>query len=159
MTSLHDFATWEPLLRLLRAGNAEKLAAPGSDVAGQIGRRSWSVPLHRRFPAPGRAAQVGDMQAEFDAVGRVQAAMTDAGIDSISFTVKISPTGRSVLRLLGPSPAVEPGISGPQPGSLILVEDAVPDRVAGARYSGGHGQCGVGLVALGLLPVPPAPRE
>ncbi|MGW2563832.1 hypothetical protein ACWCXB_32315 [Streptomyces sp. NPDC001514] len=66
------------------------------------------------------------MQDEFDAVGRVQSALADAAADGISFAAEISPSGRTALHLLGPGPAVEAGI-GPHPGSLVLVEDAVPE--------------------------------
>ncbi|GGW43086.1 SMI1/KNR4 family protein [Streptomyces xantholiticus] len=127
MPSIHDFATWEPLLRLLRASDAERLAAPGGYVAGRIGRGSWSVPLRRPRPRPGRAAQVEDMQDEFAAVKRVQSALVDNGVDDISFVAEISPAGKAVLHLLGSSPAVEPGIGSSHPGSLILAEDAVPE--------------------------------
>lgn len=123
MPSIHDFATWEPVLRLLQAANAESLAAPGGHVAGGIGSHSWSLPLQRRFPPPGQAAQIEDMQDEFDAVQRVQSALADAGIDGISFVADISPSGRTALHLLGPGPA---GIDA-HPGSLLLVEDAVPE--------------------------------
>ncbi|RZT79662.1 SMI1/KNR4 family protein SUKH-1 [Micromonospora violae] len=126
MPSIHDFATWEPLLRLLRAGNAEGLAIPGGYLAGQIGHRAWSLPLPPRFPPPGRAFQVEDMQDEVDAVERVQSALADVGLDSISFVVEMSATGRTVLYLLTFGPAVEAGI-GPYPGSLLLVEGAVPE--------------------------------
>jgi cell wall assembly regulator SMI1 len=126
LPSIHDFATWDPVLRLLRAANTESLAAPGGHVAGRIGPHSWSLPLQRRFPPPGRAAQVEDMQDEFNAVKRVQSALTDAGVDDISFAAEISPSGQTALHLLGPSPAMDPGI-GPHPGSLVLVEDAVPE--------------------------------
>ena len=126
MPSIHDFATWEPLLKLLRAGNPERLAAPGSHVAGQIGRRAWSLALPPRFPRPGRALQVEDMQDEFDAVGRVQGALADVGLDDISFVAEMWPTGRTVLYLLRFGPAVEVEI-GPHPGSLILVQGSVPE--------------------------------
>lgn len=127
MSTLHEFATWEPLLRLLRAGNAGSLAAPGGHVAGQISHYGWSLPLQRRLPRPGQADQAEDMQDEFDAVQRVQAALSDFGADSISFTAEISPARRTVLHLISPGPAVEPGIGGPHPGSLVLVEDSVPE--------------------------------
>ncbi|WP_200302008.1 SMI1/KNR4 family protein [Streptomyces adelaidensis] len=126
MSPLHDFATWEPLVRLLRADKAEAFAA-GGQVAGQISQGAWSVPLRRPAPQPGRAAQVEDMQAEFDAVRRVQGALVDLGVEGVSFTVKIEPTGRTVLRLLGPSPAVEDSIGSAHPGSLVLVEGALPE--------------------------------
>ncbi|MGW7253493.1 SMI1/KNR4 family protein [Streptomyces sp. NPDC054834] len=124
--SIHDFATWAPVLRLLRAGGAEGQAAPSARVAGRIGRHSWSLPVRRRPPEPGRAAQAEDMQDEIEAVERVQNGLADAGVDDISFTAKISSTGRTSLRLLAPSPAVEPGIGTPHPGALILVDGALP---------------------------------
>ncbi|MEU6803796.1 SMI1/KNR4 family protein [Streptomyces neyagawaensis] len=125
MSPLHDFTTWEPLLRVLRDGNER--AAAGHQVAGQISRGGWSVPVRRRTPKPGRASQVEDMQDEFDAVRRVQDALTDTGIHGVSFTAAIAPTGTAVLRLLGPSPAVESGVGSPHPGSLLLVEGALPE--------------------------------
>ncbi|GAA2311622.1 SMI1/KNR4 family protein [Nonomuraea roseoviolacea subsp. roseoviolacea] len=126
MPSIHDFATWQPLLRLLRAGNAESLAAPGGHVAGRIGLGGWSVPLPPRRPRPGQALQVEDMQDEVDAMERVRGALADAGADGISFVAEIRPTGRTVLHLLDAGPAVEAGM-GPYPGSLILVEGSVPE--------------------------------
>jgi hypothetical protein len=66
------------------------------------------------------------MQDEFDAVQRVQSALESAGVDGISFTAEVFPTGKTALHLLGSSPAVEPGI-GPHPGALILVEGSVPE--------------------------------
>ncbi|WP_156179054.1 SMI1/KNR4 family protein [Saccharothrix sp. ST-888] len=127
LPSMHDFATWEPVLRLLLASNAERHGAPAVRVAGSIGRHGWSLALRRRLPPPGRAAQIEDMQDEFDAVKRVQSALEDAGINDISFTAEISATGKTTLHLLAPSPAVEPGIGNPHPGALILVEGSLPE--------------------------------
>ncbi|MFD8007395.1 SMI1/KNR4 family protein [Streptomyces mirabilis] len=127
MPSIHDFATWEPVPRLLRAADAENIAAPGGYVAGRIGRHGSSLPMPRRRPQPGRALQIEDMQDEFDAVERVRGALADAGVDDISFAAEISRDGSAVLHLLHPSPAAEPGIGNAHPGSLILVEDAVPE--------------------------------
>lgn len=83
--------------------------------------------MPRRRPQPGRALQIEDMQDEFDAVERVRGALADAGVDDISFAAEISPDGSTALHLLHPSPAVEPGIGNPHPGSLILVEGSVPE--------------------------------
>lgn len=83
--------------------------------------------MPRQLPQPGRVLQAEDMQDEFDAVQRVQSALADAGADGISFVAEFSPAGRTVLHLISPDPAVEPGIGGPHPGSLILVEDSVPE--------------------------------
>ncbi|MGX1268235.1 cell wall assembly regulator SMI1 [Streptomyces phaeoluteigriseus] len=57
----------------------------------------------------------------------MQSALTESGLDSIPFAAEIAPTGRTVLRLLNPSAAVEPGVGGPHPDSLVLVEGAVPE--------------------------------
>ncbi|MGW7332573.1 SMI1/KNR4 family protein [Streptomyces sp. NPDC054840] len=125
--SISDFATWEPVLRLLLAEQAREHGARSVRVAGRIGRGGWSLALTRRMPPPGRAAQVEDMQEELDAVKRVQSALAAAGVDDISFSAEIHPTGKTVLRLLGPSPAVEPGIGTPHPGALILVDGSLPE--------------------------------
>ncbi|MBC2908311.1 SMI1/KNR4 family protein [Streptomyces cupreus] len=127
VASILDFATWEPVLRLLLADRPQRHAARSVHVEGRIGRHGWSLALKRRMPPPGRAAQVEDMQEEFDAVERVQSALADAGVDDISFTAEIQPTGTTTLRLLGPSPAVEPGIGTPHPGALILVDGSLPE--------------------------------
>ncbi|MFD6229797.1 SMI1/KNR4 family protein [Streptomyces sp. NPDC060232] len=125
--SVNDFATWAPVLRLLRAEQARGRTARPVRVAGRIGRSGWSLALTRRMPPPGRAAQVDDMQEEFEAVERVRGALADAGVDDASFTADIEPTGKTALRLLGPSPAVEPGIGTPHPGALILVDGSLPE--------------------------------
>ncbi|MGW1469193.1 SMI1/KNR4 family protein [Streptomyces sp. NPDC002308] len=124
MSPIHDFATWVPVLRLLRESNAETLAG-GGQVAGQIGRGSWSLPLRRRPAQPGRAAQADDMRAEFDAVDRVRDALAESGAESVAFAVRVGPDGRATLDLFGPGGAAEPGIGGPYPGELLLVEGAL----------------------------------
>ncbi|MFF9489071.1 hypothetical protein [Streptomyces sp. NPDC014676] len=50
MPSLHDFATWQPLLRLLHAAHTETLTAPGGHVAGQISK--GAVCTGNRSPSP-----------------------------------------------------------------------------------------------------------
>lgn len=127
MPSIHDFATWEPLLRLLQASNAERLAEPGGYVTGQIGRGSWSVPVRRPHPLPGRAAQVEDMQDEFNAVERVKRALTADKADKVSFMMETATDGKTVLHLFDAGPAVEAGFGGFYLGALILVEGAVPE--------------------------------
>ncbi|MFC1433494.1 SMI1/KNR4 family protein [Streptacidiphilus sp. N1-3] len=127
MSSLHDFATWEPLLRILRITHAKTLAAQGGHVAGRIGQSSWSVPLQRLRPQPGRAMLVSDRQEEFDAIERVQNALPKTADAHIAFTAEIPPSGKTVLHLFNPSPAAYPGIGNAHPGALVLVEDAVPE--------------------------------
>ncbi|MEY7971550.1 SMI1/KNR4 family protein [Saccharomonospora xinjiangensis] len=127
MSSLHEFATWKPLLRLLWESDAERLAAPGAHVSGHIGFHGWSVPVRRPRPRPGRAAQAEDMREEFDAVARVRDALAEAGVEDISFVAETSSAGGIALHVVERGAAVESGIGSAFPGSLLLVEDAVAE--------------------------------
>ncbi|MGP3683256.1 SMI1/KNR4 family protein [Streptomyces sp. IBSNAI002] len=122
---IHGFTTWEPVLRLLRAANAESLAAPGGFVAGYVAQRGWTLPV-RRLPASGRAAGFAEMQAGMRAAEPVQDALAEAGIDRLLCVAEMAPGGRTRLHLLDPGPAVEEG-AGPYPGPLVLVEGAVAE--------------------------------
>ena len=126
MPSIHDVATWEPLLRLLLQDNAERLAAPDGYVAGHIGRGGWSVPAARPAPRPGRASLVSDMQTEWDAVGRVRDVLKESDIDHVSFMLEAPAPGKALLHLFDRGPAVESGV-GTLLGALVLVEGAVPE--------------------------------
>ncbi|MFC8373853.1 MULTISPECIES: SMI1/KNR4 family protein [unclassified Streptomyces] len=127
MSSIRDLTVWEPLLRVVRASNAERLAAPGGRLTGRISLGGWSVPVQRPRPVPGRAVQVEDMQDEFTAVERVQDALRADGANSVSFVVETAPDGRTLLHVVEPGPAVEPGLMSPFVGALLLVEGAVPE--------------------------------
>ncbi|GGX06328.1 SMI1/KNR4 family protein [Streptomyces malachitofuscus] len=130
MPSLHDVATWQPLLRLLHAAHADTLSAPGGHVAGQIGPGGWSVPLPYRPPQPGRAALISDNQEQFDAMGLIVEALKEEGSDGISFVVEAaSAPGRVRLHLIEPSPSVEPGVATAHPGTLLLADGAQPEPV------------------------------
>ncbi|MFJ8999948.1 SMI1/KNR4 family protein [Streptomyces sp. NPDC102359] len=130
MPSLHDIATWQPLLRLLHAAHADTLAAPGGHVSGQISPGAWSVPLPYRPPQPGRASLVSDNQDEFDAVGLITEALMKDGSDGVSFVVEASSTpGGLRLHLIEPSTSAEPGIATAHPGTLLLVDGALPEPV------------------------------
>lgn len=120
MPAMHDFVTWEPLLRILRADGARTPVAPHGHLAGRIGRHGW-VRVPRR-PRRGRADR-----AELDAVERVLRALAEAEVGCVSFKAEISPTGATALHLLDPGPAVEPGFATPHPGALLLVEGALPE--------------------------------
>ncbi|MFB6555596.1 SMI1/KNR4 family protein [Streptomyces sp. NPDC056405] len=126
LSSVHDFSTWAPVLRLLR-DNSTRQATVSSPlrVTGRIGRQGWSLPLRRQAPPSGQAAQAEDVRDETEAVERVRQALVEAGIDEISFTTKIVPAGETAIRLLARSPATESGLD-PHPGALLLVEGAVP---------------------------------
>ncbi|MFJ8231024.1 SMI1/KNR4 family protein [Streptomyces sp. NPDC094448] len=123
---VYAFSTWEPVLRLLRAGRAARSGGPPVRVAGRIGRGSWSLDLVRPGPGPGGVARVEGVQDEMDAVDRVRGALEAVGAEEVSFCAEIAADGRTVLQLIGPSSAVESAAAGTGPGVLLLVEGAVP---------------------------------
>ncbi|MBM9508961.1 SMI1/KNR4 family protein [Actinacidiphila acididurans] len=128
MSSIHDFATWEPLLRLAWASNAGTLAVPGGHAAGRIGRGYSSTSGPQRVLQPGHAAaRVGDIPDEKDAVQRVRDALADSGTDDIAYAAEITASGSAVLHVINGSPAAEPGVADPHPGALIFVEGALPE--------------------------------
>ncbi|MFE6105037.1 SMI1/KNR4 family protein [Streptomyces laurentii] len=126
MNALYDFATWEPLLRLLRGQHAERLAAPGGYVSGFVRLGAWSVPLRRARTAWGRREGGVDMREEAAAVDRVRHALGPG--EQVSFVLTVDVDGRAELRLYGSSPAVESGYAA-HPGTLVLVEGALPEPV------------------------------
>lgn len=113
MSSIRDLATWEPLLRLVRESNAERLAAPGGHVTGQISLGGWSVPVREPWQTP--------------QVERVLDALRADGTDRVSFMVETAPDGKTVLHVVEPGPAVEYGLTSPFVGSLVLIDGAVPE--------------------------------
>ncbi|MFJ3229027.1 SMI1/KNR4 family protein [Streptomyces sp. NPDC086783] len=127
MSLIHDFATWEPLLRLVRDSHAEQLATPGGWFMGQISLGSWTLPAQPPRPVPGRALLVADMQDQFTAVERVQAALRTSGANGVSYMVETLPDGKTVLHVIDVGPAVEHGVKSPFVGALLLVEEAVPE--------------------------------
>ncbi|MEU6811483.1 SMI1/KNR4 family protein [Streptomyces sp. NPDC046831] len=130
MPSLHDFTTWQPLLRLLHVAHAETLSAPGGHVAGQISPGAWSVPLPHRPPQPGRTSQVSDNQDQFDAVGRIVDALKESGSNGVSFVVEASSAPGGVrLYLISPGSSAEQGVATPHPGTLLLADGALPEPV------------------------------
>ncbi|GLW27652.1 SMI1/KNR4 family protein [Actinoplanes regularis] len=116
MPSIYDVATWEPVLRIVRAGLTE-----GGFYAGFASRGAASLPGPAPVPRNGRALLVEDMREQWDALQSLQSALAADGLDLISYLVE-----ESALHLFIPGPAVEPG-PGAHPGALLLVEGAVPE--------------------------------
>ncbi|MGW4023877.1 SMI1/KNR4 family protein [Streptomyces sp. NPDC005009] len=127
MSSIHDVAIWEPLLRLVRDSHAERLAAPGGYFMGQITPGSFTLPVQQSFPAPGRASQEVDIHTQIAAVERVQDALRADGAGQVSYMVETAPDGKTLLHVVDPGPAVEHGVTSPFVGALVLVEGAVPE--------------------------------
>ncbi|EFG65536.1 SMI1/KNR4 family protein [Streptomyces sp. SPB074] len=115
-TPLTDFATWEPLSRLLW----ERCAGTGGEGpferSGQLSRGAWSL-------GPGGS----DFSRELRAVEPVLAALAASATAEVAFVARLTASGAVTLRLFLPSPAVEPGIASAHPGALLLVEGAVPE--------------------------------
>ncbi|MFD9103654.1 SMI1/KNR4 family protein [Streptomyces virginiae] len=113
---LDDFETWEPVLRLMLAGDTERAAARPARVAGRISQYGWSLAHWGSMPSTARA-RVEDIQRAL-ARGRVQ---------EVAFRAEVRPDGRTTLGLVWPSPAVEPAVGYPDLGVLVLVEGSLPE--------------------------------
>ncbi|MER5638859.1 SMI1/KNR4 family protein [Kitasatospora sp. NPDC002227] len=113
MPALHDFATWEPLLALLRTEHADRLAVGTGHVTGRVSTTGWSLPLSHQGPAAEAAP--------------VQRALAEAGVGEVLFAADFAPDGRTELHVFVTGPAVEPRYGGvsPAPGTLLLAEGAV----------------------------------
>lgn len=133
MSALSEFATWEPLIKLLWARNREsqhtRFAPIPGVIPGVIGRGGWSMHLmpHPLRLEPGRALLVSDFQEEHDAAERVQKAVRDEGLELIQFVVEVASNGRVLLHLIETGPSIESGFSSDLPGTAVLVEGAVPE--------------------------------
>ncbi|MEU1215375.1 SMI1/KNR4 family protein [Streptomyces sp. NPDC005790] len=117
MPSARDFATWEPVLRLLLVGDTERHAGRSVRVVGRIGRQSCSLPRRRR----GRMSS-----AERAVVEDARRALAREGIEEVTFTAQIRPSGKTVLGLVRHGPAVETAFGPADPGVLILVDGSLP---------------------------------
>ncbi|WP_331738033.1 SMI1/KNR4 family protein [Streptomyces sp. NBC_01276] len=116
--SLHDFATWEPVLRLMLTGDTQRRAALPARVAGRISQYGWSLAHRGAMPTATRIAVEG-----------IQKALGRGGVQEreIAFRAEVQPDGSTVLGLVWPSPAVEPAVGYPDLGVLVLVESALPE--------------------------------
>nr|WSW49003.1 SMI1/KNR4 family protein [Streptomyces sp. NBC_01001] len=113
MSSVEDFAAWEPVLRLMLGGDAERRVARPARVAGRISRSGSSL-AH-----PGRMSS-----AQQTAVENIRRALSRDRVEEVAFRAEVQPDGRTMLGLVWPSPVVEPAIGYPDLGVLVLVEGA-----------------------------------
>lgn len=161
MPSLHDFATWEPVLRLLRSADAESIAAPGGYVAGRSadtgracpcrgGARSPDEPSRSRTPdelkvlyrvARARWEDWGDdyerAERVSDAVGCELFSLDELYLaDAPS---RPSPWKFAAMKAVGtPSDAAVRGLVG-SPGWIVFGDNGGGDRVAVDLTPGPHG--------------------
>jgi cell wall assembly regulator SMI1 len=117
LSSPDDFATWEPVLRLLLTGDTERRAGRPARVAGRIGPYGWSLAHRGSVPPAARAAVEG--------IRRTLARGGDKG--DIAFRAEVRPDGGTALALVRPSPAVEPAVGSAELGVLLLAEGALPE--------------------------------
>ncbi|MFF3691040.1 SMI1/KNR4 family protein [Streptomyces sp. NPDC002187] len=116
LSSVCDFATWEPVLRLMLADDSERRAARSARVAGRISQTGWSL-AHRGSMSS--TARIG--------VEDVQRALARGRVQEIAFRAEAQPDGRTTLGLVWPCPAVEAAIGYPDLGVLILADGSLPE--------------------------------
>ncbi|MGW2781180.1 SMI1/KNR4 family protein [Streptomyces populi] len=115
LSSLDDFGTWEPVLRLMSTGDTERGAARPARVAGRISRHGWSLAHRGSMPSTARTSVEG-----------VQRALARDGVPEVAFRAEVRPDGRTTLGVVRPSPVVEPAHGYPDLGVLVLVEGSLP---------------------------------
>ncbi|MFJ9823891.1 SMI1/KNR4 family protein [Streptomyces sp. NPDC101160] len=115
-SSLHAFATWEPVLRLMLGEDTERRAGRSARVAGRVGRYGWSLAHRGSTSATARAA-----------VQEIQRGLARGGVEEVAFRAEVRPDGGTTLGLVWPSPVVEPAVGYPDLGVLVLVDGAVPE--------------------------------
>lgn len=115
MSSLDAFGTWEPVLRLMLAGDTERAAARPARVAGRIGQYGWSLAHRGSMSSTARTA-----------VQDIQRALARGGVQEVAFRAEVRPDGQTVLGVVWPSPAVEPAVGYPDLGVLVLAEGSLP---------------------------------
>ncbi|MFH8757111.1 SMI1/KNR4 family protein [Streptomyces atroolivaceus] len=118
VSSVGHFATWEPLLRILLAGDTERSAGRSARVGGRIGRHGCSLRRQRR----GRMAP-----ADRAVVEQMQGVLARGGVEEVAFRAEVRPTGRTTLTLVWPCPAVEAAFNCLDLGVLVLVEGSLPE--------------------------------
>ncbi|MFC4909746.1 SMI1/KNR4 family protein [Actinomadura gamaensis] len=124
MPALDDFATWEPLLRVMR----DALGVPVGQATGSISTNGWSTALKPPPTDPERAVRFTPTRATEEAVKPVQAVLGDnTVIDEVAFVADFEASGRVVLRWMASLdvPRTSLGPEGPQ--ELILVDGAVAE--------------------------------
>lgn len=111
LSSVSDFTTWEPVLRLMLAADTDRRAARPARVAGRISQYGTSLAYRGSMSSTARAA-----------VEDIQRALARGGVQEIAFRAETQPDGRTTLGLVWPSPVVEPALGYPDLGVLVLVE-------------------------------------
>ncbi|MEV8536878.1 SMI1/KNR4 family protein [Streptomyces sp. NPDC051211] len=116
MSSVCDFATWEPVLRLMLDDDTDRRAARSARVAGRISQYGWSLAHRGSMSSTARIA-----------VKEIQRALARGRVQEIAFRAEAQPDGRTTLGLVWPSPVVEPAVGYPDLGVLILADGSLPE--------------------------------
>ncbi|WP_406291600.1 SMI1/KNR4 family protein [Embleya sp. NBC_00896] len=116
LSSVSDFATWEPVLRLMLADDEDRRAGRLARVAGRIGQHGWSLAYRGSMSSTARIA-----------VENIQRALARGGVQEIAFRAEAQPDGRTTLGLVWPSPVVEPARVYPDLGVLVLADGFLPE--------------------------------
>ncbi|WP_373037902.1 SMI1/KNR4 family protein [Streptomyces sp. NRRL S-448] len=128
LSSVSEFATWEPVLRLMLACDTDRRAARSARVAGRISQYGTSLAYRGSMSSTARTA-----------VEDIQRALARGGVQEIAFRAEVQPDGRTTLGLVWPSSVVEPALGYPDLGVLVLADGSLaepwlrrPDPVPGA---------------------------
>ncbi|SCK39798.1 MULTISPECIES: SMI1/KNR4 family protein [unclassified Streptomyces] len=115
MASVSDFATWEPVLRLMLTDDAYRSADRSARVAGRISRYGWSL------------GHQGSLSSTRSAVEDIQRSLARGGVQEIAFSAEVRADGTTTLGLVWPSPVVEPAVGYPDLGVLLLADGSLPE--------------------------------
>ncbi|MFJ4769727.1 SMI1/KNR4 family protein [Streptomyces uncialis] len=115
LASVSDFATWEPVLRLMLTDGTHRSAGRSARVAGRVSRYGWSL------------GHQGSLSSTRIAVEDIQRSLARGGVQEVAFSAEIQPDGRTTLGLVWPSPVVEPAVGYPDLGVLVLAEGSLPE--------------------------------
>jgi cell wall assembly regulator SMI1 len=117
MPALHDFATWAPILHRIREERPDL-----HEWMGGVGVGAFSLP-----PPVGEPGEY--YVSLLDAARPLQAALREAGKDSIEFAVLISTDGRAVVTASADSASarIVRDLGMNTAGHVILVDGAVPE--------------------------------
>lgn len=136
MLAIDDPTTWLPLLGFLWENDADSLGFPGAYIVGRVDRFGGfgfsASPGGSALPSRSAFLAVAHGLGP-DPIALIRGALTDAGMDGISYVAHFSPDGRVELHLLSlPNghPDTGNGITGNgiyALGPLVLVEGAVPE--------------------------------
>ncbi|MFD7032821.1 SMI1/KNR4 family protein [Streptomyces sp. NPDC059917] len=115
LSSVSQFAAWEPVLRLVLTADPRRERGQVARVAGRVGQHGWSLAHRGAMSATARGA-----------VEDLQRALARGRVEEVAFRAEVRPDGRTTLAVVWPSPVVEAPCGYADLGVLVLVEGSLP---------------------------------